>query len=36
MLKAMRFNRRMGSYLEDLRSREVEAVVPPRTVDVRT
>lgn len=35
MLKAMRFNRRMGRYLEDLRSREVDAVVPPRTVDVQ-
>ncbi len=27
--EAMRFNRQMGRYLEDLRSREVEAVVPP-------
>jgi len=35
MLLAMRFNRRMGRYLEDLRSREVDAVVPPRTVDVQ-
>jgi hypothetical protein len=30
MLSGMKFNRRMGRYLEDLRSREVEAVVPPR------
>ena len=27
---AMKFNRLMGRYLEDLRSREVEAVVPPQ------
>ena len=31
----MKFNRRMGRYLEDLRSREVEAVVPPRGPDVQ-
>jgi hypothetical protein len=30
----MRFNRRMERYLEDLRSREVEAVVPSRGPDV--
>src|SRR6266403_808305 len=31
----MKFNRRMGRYLEDLRSREVEAVVAPRGPDVQ-
>jgi len=31
----MKFNRRMGRYLEDLRSREVEGVVPPRGPDVQ-
>ncbi|HZR11305.1 MAG TPA: hypothetical protein VFA79_22150, partial [Myxococcales bacterium] len=30
----MKLNRRMGRYLEDLRSREVEAVVPARGPDV--
>jgi hypothetical protein len=32
---AMKLNRRMGGYLEDLRSRDVEAVVPARGVDVQ-
>src|SRR2546428_1428148 len=31
----MKFNRRMERYLQDLRSREVEAVVPPRGPDVQ-
>jgi hypothetical protein len=31
----MRLNRRMVRYLEDLRSREVDAVVPPRGPDVQ-
>jgi hypothetical protein len=31
----MKFNRRMGRYLQDLRSREVEAVVPPQAPDVQ-
>jgi hypothetical protein len=31
----MKLNRRMGRYLQDLRSREVEAVVPPRGPDVQ-
>ena len=31
----MKLNRRMGRYLADLRSREVEAVVPPRGPDVQ-
>jgi len=31
----MKFNRRMERYLQDLRSREVEAVVPPRGLDVQ-
>ena len=30
----VKLNRRMGSYLEDLRSREIEAVVPARGPDV--
>src|SRR5204863_37720 len=33
--QAMKFNRRMERYLQDLRSREVEAVVPPRGLDVQ-
>lgn len=32
---AVKLNRRMGRYLEDLRSREVEAVVAPRGPDVQ-
>src|SRR5437870_11965500 len=31
----MKFNRRMERYLQDLRSREVEAVVPPRGPEVQ-
>jgi hypothetical protein len=31
----MKLNRKMGRYLADLRSRDVEAVVPPRAVDVQ-
>jgi hypothetical protein len=31
----MKLNRRMGGYLEDLRSRDVDAVVPPRALDVQ-
>src|SRR2546428_10709758 len=31
----MKFTRRMERYLQDLRSREVEAVVPPRGPDVQ-
>jgi len=35
MLSCMRLNRRMGRYLQDLRSREVDAIVPPRGPDVQ-